>query len=305
MLTFLARRVLHSLLSLAILLVVVFFVSRVSGDPVDLYLPESASQQARDELRAYWGLDRPVTEQFMAFVGGVARLDLGRSWVRGEPALGLVAQRLPFTVVLATVTTALALGLGLVLGSLAAARSGKAFDRATRSLAFATIGIPEFWLGLVLILVFAVFLGWFPTSGSGGVEYAVLPIATLLLRPLGALTLIVRSSVGEQLAAPYIATAFAKGLSSSRVLFRHALPNALIPTLTVAGDIFVHMLNGVVIVEVVFGWPGIGKLTIDAIANRDFAIIHAAVLVVACMVFVVNLAIDIGYAALDPRIRLA
>jgi peptide/nickel transport system permease protein len=300
---FALRRSLQSLISIAILMVAVFVMARLSGDPVDLYLPDQATEAARDALRAEWKLDRPIPEQFVGFLGDVSRLDFGESLSRGGSALGLVLQRVPYTMALAAITFALALSLAIVVGLYAATRPGSLVDRFANLLSFVTVALPEFWTGLILILVFAVSLGWLPTSGGGGLQYLVLPVATLMLKPFGALVQMMRASVGEQLTSQYVTTAIARGLTLNRIVYRHVLRNSLAPVLTVAGDSLIQLLNGAVIVEVVFGWPGIGLLTIDAIGSRDFAVIQATVFVVACMVFTVNFLLDIAYAALDPRLR--
>jgi peptide/nickel transport system permease protein len=193
--------------------------------------------------------------------------------------------------------------IAFVLGSLSALHPLSIIDRTTTFVSLVGVTVADFWLALVLILIFAVYLDWFPTSGTGGLQYLVLPMITLAWRPLGRMTQVVRSSVLDQLSAPYITTARAKGLRQRSVLYRHVARNAIIPVLTLAGIEFIALANGAVIVETVFGWPGIGKLTIDAMERRDFAVIQAAVFVIALLVVFLNLFIDFLYAAIDPRIR--
>lgn len=301
---FLARRLLHAVASLVVLLAVVFIVSRLAGDPVNLYLPLNASEEDRESLRQSWGLDRSLPEQLLAFGADLLRLDLGESLWIGRPALELVLERLPATLLLGALAGIASISVALALGMAAAVRPRSLFDRSATALSLVASSLPDFWLALMLILVFAIGLGWVPTSGSGGPEFLILPVIALSVRPIGMLTQMVRTSVRESLAAPFITTARAKGLAEWRILVHHTLRNSLIPVLTVGGDLLIQMLNGAVIIETVFGWPGIGKLTIDAIGHRDFALIQASVIVVAAIVFVVNLLLDVSYAVLDPRIRL-
>jgi peptide/nickel transport system permease protein len=300
---FLLRRSAQSVVSLVLLLALVFFVSRLTGDPTNLYLPLNASDEARDSLRQRLGLDEPVPVQFVSFVASAVRLDFGESLWLGSSALSLVLERLPATLALALTTLALSIVLSILLGLLASLRRGSLLDRAIQLGAVTLASIPDFWLALILILTLALGLGWFPTSGTGDVSYAVLPILTLMARPVGVLVQMVRASLLEEKAAAYTVTAYSKGLRTWEVLYGHGLRNALIPVVTVAGDFLVQMVNGVVVVEVIFGWPGIGKLTIDAVNHRDYAIIQAAVFVVALLVFAVNFLVDLTYSALDPRIR--
>ena len=303
MTAYLLRRSVYSVFSLVLLLVLVFFISRLTGDPTNLYLPLNASDAARDSFRERYGLDQPLPIQFLRFLGSAARLDFGDSLWLGDSALSLVLDRLPATMSLALTTLALAVLIAIVLGVLSSHTAGSWLDRAIGFISVSLAAVPDFWLALMLILVFALGLGWFPTSGTGDWTFAVLPVATLLARPTGVLIQMVRAAVLEQLAAPYIVTAYAKGLTPYQALVRHGLRNSLIPVVTVAGDFLVQMVNGVVVVETIFGWPGIGKLTIDAVSHRDFAIIQASVFVVAVLVFAVNFIVDLTYAALDPRIR--
>jgi peptide/nickel transport system permease protein len=283
--------------------ILVFVLARLTGDPAELYLPLHASEEARQSFREAHGLDRPILVQLGDFLLDVVRLDFGRSMWQKVPALPLVLHRLPLTLELAAATIAGAFILAFVLGSISALHPLSIIDRATTFISLIGVTVADFWLALVLILIFAVHLGWFPTSGTGGLEYLVLPGITLAWRPLGRMAQVVRSSVLDQISSPYVITAQAKGLTQRAVLYKHVARNALIPVLTLAGTEFVGLANGAVIVETVFGWPGIGKLTIDALERRDFAVIQAAVFVVAVLVVVLNLLIDFCYAAIDPRIR--
>ena len=302
---YLGRRALQSILSLIGLIVLVFFLARLTGDPTSLYLPVDASIQDRQEFAHRHGFDQPVHMQFFRYVGDLARLDFGTSIRRDMPALGAVLHAIPHTLKLAAVTMALSLVTSLVVGCLAAWRPNSVFDRMASTLSLGGASTPDFWVAIMGILILAVALGWLPTSGMGGPSYWVLPIFTLSLKPTGILVQVVRGSMISTLQAAFITTARAKGLRERQVLFVHALRNSMISMITVAGDQAVGMLNGAVVVETVFGWPGVGKLMIDAINQRDFALVQVAVLVTALAIFSLNVVIDLIYAMLDPRIRLS
>jgi peptide/nickel transport system permease protein len=300
---YIARRLILSFFVIFAVVVLVFVLARLTGDPTDLYLPLHANEETRQSFREAHGLDRPIVVQLGDYLLDVARLDFGRSMWQKVPALQLVMERLPFTLKLAAATIVLAMVIAFALGSLAALHPLSFIDRATTFVSLVGVTVADFWLALVLILIFAVYLDWVPTSGTGGLEYLILPMITLAWRPLGRMAQVVRSSVLDQISSPYVTTARAKGLRQRGVLYRHVARNALIPVLTLAGIEFIGLANGAVIVETVFGWPGIGKLTIDAMERRDFAVIQAAVFVVALLVVLLNLLIDFLYAAIDPRIR--
>jgi peptide/nickel transport system permease protein len=296
------RRGLQTVVALVLLLAAVFVLSRLSGDPANLYLPVTASDEARAEFREAHGLDEPLLAQFGSFVQGVVSLDFGESIARGTPALPLVLERLPATLLLAAVTALFAGVIAIGLGVLAALRPGSVIDRVQQAVALAGASIPDFWLGLVLIAIFANALGVLPTSGSEGWQYVILPMLTLAARPIGVLSQVARSALIEQLAAPYVITARSKGQGQGGVLVRHTLRTALIPTIAVGSDQLVQLISGAVVVEVIFGWPGIGLLSIDAVYNRDFPVVLAVVFVVAVIVFAINIVADLLYVALDPRI---
>jgi peptide/nickel transport system permease protein len=300
---YIVRRLIQSFFVILAVVVLVFVLARLTGDPADLYLPLHAPEEMRQAFRAEHGLDKPIPVQLAYFLLNAAQLDFGRSIWQKVPALPLVLQRLPLTLQLAFVTIISALVIAFILGSVSALHPLSLIDRLTTFICLIGVTVADFWLALVLILIFAVQLGWLPTSGTGGWEYLVLPGITLAWRPLGRMTQMVRSSMLEQLSAPYITTARAKGLRERALMLRHVAQNAVIPVLTLAGAEFIGLANGAVIVETVFGWPGIGKLTIDAMERRDFAVIQAVVFVVALLVVLVNLFIDFCYAAADPRVR--
>jgi peptide/nickel transport system permease protein len=300
---YLVRRFAQSAFVFAGLITFVFVLARVTGDPTDLYLPLTATSEQRAAFRHAHGFDRPILDQYVDFLGDVVRLDFGTSLWLSAPALPMVLDRLPYTLVLSAGTIGLSFVLALVLGSLGALRPFSWVDRLTSLIALIGVSVADFWLALVLIIVFAVKLRIFPTSGTGDWTHIILPVITLSLAPLGQMSQVVRTAVAEQLGTAYVTTAHAKGLSPRRVLSAHVWRNAMLPVLTVAGIQLAGLINGAVIVETVFGWPGIGKLTIDAISRRDFPIVEATVFVVALMTFAVNFAIDLCYAAIDPRVR--
>ena len=304
MLEFIGRRALHSIIALTTLIILVFVLGRLTGDPALLYLPENATQKTIEEFRERGGFNDPVMVQFGRYVEGLTRLDFGKSYRRNQPAMEVVAEALPWTLKLAAVTLVLAMLVAMTVGPLAAYRPASIFDRIASVLSLAAASTPDFWVAIIGILVLAVQLGWLPTSGAGGPMYWILPIFVLMLKITGTTTQVVRGSMISTLASPYIKAARAKGMQEERIVFIHALRNSVIAAVTVAGDQTRGIVNGAVIVETVFGWPGIGKTMIDAIIQRDFAVIQAAVLATAVIILALNIVIDLLYALLDPRIRL-
>lgn len=300
---YLGQRALHSALALMALVMLVFFLVRLTGDPASLYLPIDASVAQRQAFSERHGFDRPVLVQFARFVADVARGDLGRSIRKDRPALEVVLTAFPTTLSLAVIAMGLAIALGVAMGSLAAYRPGGAFDRIATLASLAAASAPDFWVAITGILLFAVALGWLPTSGTGGWQYWILPVTVLMLRPFGLLVQVVRGSMLSALSSAYVKTARAKGVGEASVVFVHALRNSSMTVVTVAGDQMVGIVNGAVIVETVFGWPGVGKLMIDAIVQRDFALVQATILVTATAIFLLNVLIDLLYVVLDPRIR--
>lgn len=300
---FLARRAAQSLFALFGLVVIVFFMARLTGSPADLYLPIDASNEMRQQFAALHGLDDPLLDQFGRFVVDTLSFDFGDSLRQGRPALDLVLEAIPTTLLLALFSMTLALSVAVVVGSLAAIRPNGIFDRIATLISLAGASIPNFWAAIVGVLVFAVMLRWVPTSGTGSAAQWVLPVLVLFLRPCGLIIQVVRSSMIDALSSVYVKAARAKGARARAVVFVHALRNAMLPVVTVAGDQAAGIVNGAVVVETIFGFPGIGKLMIDSILYRDFAVIQAGVLVTALAIFLLNITIDIAYALLDPRIR--
>jgi peptide/nickel transport system permease protein len=304
MLTYLRHRVLSSAVPFLVVILGVFFLARMTGDPANLYLPLSATPEMRETFSENNGFNDPLFAQFWEYLKQLAQLDFGESLRTAQPASEAVLRAFPATLQLAGATMLLAIIGAVVVGSLAAYRPNSLADRFASFLSATAASIPDFWFAIMGVLIFAVELDWLPTSGTtGGAGVWVLPVATLLIRPFGVLTQVVRGAMVSVLSAPYIKVARAKGASERRVIFVHALRNAAAPGLTVAGDLTVGLVNGAVVVETIFGWPGIGKLMIDSILQRDFAVLQAAVLLTALTIFVLNILIDIGYALLDARVR--
>ncbi|RMD82776.1 MAG: ABC transporter permease [Candidatus Dadabacteria bacterium] len=283
--------------------VVFSLVHVLPGDPVDALLGQAARPADRIELRHRLGLDRPLAQQYAAFVGGLLRGDLGRSLTRGVPVSRLIAERLPATAVLAAAGLAISLFIGIPLGVLAAARPASAVDRLGLSASLLGVAMPNFWLGPTLALVFAVRLAWLPLAGSGSPAHLVLPALTLGTSAAGILARITRASVLEVLHEDWIQTARAKGLSETAVLVRHGLANALVPIISVAGLELGGLLAGSIITETIFAWPGIGRLLVEAITARDYPVVQGCVLVIAIGYVLVNLLTDLAYAWADPRVR--
>lgn len=300
---FIVKRALDSTVALLGLLVVVFFLTRMTGDPAALYLPETATAEARHEFAVRNGYADPVPIQFGRYVLGLLHFDFGTSITQQRSAMLAVLEAVPTTMKLASTSMLATILLSLLIGCLAASRPNGVFDRLATSISLGGASAPDFWIAIVGILVFAVWLRWLPTSGSGGIEYWVMPVFIVALRPVALLTQVVRGAMISALSAPYIKTARAKGMSRHAIIFRHALRSSLLPTITVAGDLAVGMINGSIIAETVFGLRGLGKVLIDAIFQRDFAVVQSAVLFVAVAIFILNILIDVLYAVVDPRIR--
>ena len=297
------RRSAQSLIAVAGLLVLVFFLSRLTGDPAYLYLPLDSTEAQRQAFNELNGFNDPFYVQFGRYLADLAQLDFGTALSRNRPAMEVTLEAFPETLKLAAIAMTLAIVGALVVGSLAAAKPNGFFDRLSTTVSLAGASAPDFWIAIVAILIFSVSLGLLPTSGTGTPLHWIMPIAVLMLRPFGLLTQVVRGSMMGVLTSPFVKTARAKGVSRRKIIFVHALRNAMLPVVTVAGDLTATLINGAVVIETIFGWPGIGKLMIDAILRRDFALIQSTVLVTAVAIFVLNIAIDLVYAALDPRIR--
>ncbi|WP_151526509.1 ABC transporter permease [Serinicoccus kebangsaanensis] len=303
-LRYVGKRLLHAVLVLASVLVAVWFVVNAIGDPARLILPPSASQQLYLDTRESMGLNDPILVQFWRSLSGWLTGDFGVSVWQNVPALPLVLERLPATLLLTAVTLGVAVPLALALGVVSALRPEGPLDRTLTTISLAGVSIADFWLGLMLILVVGVQFQLLPTSGYGGLEYAVLPAAALALRPLGRLAQVSRSAMVEEMQKPYITTLRAQGMPEHTIVRKHALKNSLIPIITVGGDEIATFLNGAVVIETIFAWPGVGGLFIQAIERRDLPLVTACVFVIASMIIVVNLLIDLTYLWIDPRTAL-
>ncbi|MDI6024697.1 ABC transporter permease [Corticibacterium sp. UT-5YL-CI-8] len=305
MLKFLSVRLTTSLIALMGVMVIVFFLARLTGSPASLYLPVDATDAMVEAFNRQNGLDKPLVGQFADFVVNALQLDFGQSIAQQRPAATAVLSAMPQTVLLAAIAMGLTLLLAIPLGTFAALRPNSALDRGITLFSLFTASIPDFWFALVCVLIFSVSLGLLPTSGQGSLSSWVLPVATVMLHPVGVITQVVRGAMLETLNAGYVQNARARGYSWRRLAFRHALRNAALPIITVAGDRAGGMVNGAVIVSAVFAWPGIGKVLVDAVYNRDFAVIQAGVFVVGIAVILLNILVDLVYAAADPRIRVS
>ncbi|GGE15113.1 peptide/nickel transport system permease protein [Gemmobacter megaterium] len=301
---FLIRRLLQAAVSLLGVTALIFFLQRLTGDPVLLMVPEGATQEAVDALRRQLGFDRPVMAQFTDYMAGLMRLDFGQSIVQNVPVVDIVASRLPYTIRLAAASLVLALGMGVPLGVFMAVRRDHPLSRVGMGFVLAGQSLPTFWSGILLILVFAVWLGWLPSSGARQVSSVILPAICLSLLSMATFARVARTAVLDELSKPYVRAARAKGLPMARVVIRHVLRNGAIPVISIAALEIANLLSGAVIVETVFAWPGLGQLTMQSIAARDFPIVQAVVLLGAFVSIFLNLAADLLYSAVDPRIRL-
>jgi ABC-type dipeptide/oligopeptide/nickel transport system permease component len=300
---FVVRRLGYALLSLVLLSVTIFLLVRVTGDPAVLLVEPGASKEDLAALRQQLGLDRPWIAQYVTFVGSILRGELGQSFYYRTPVVDLYLSRLPHSLALAATAMAFSLVIGIPTGILAAVRVNSFWDRVGKVFALLGLSLPSFWVGLVLILFFSVYLGWLPSSGSGTVWHLLMPAFALGWYFAAAHMRLTRSSMLEVLGAEYVKLARLKGLPEALVIGKHAFKNALIPVLTLAGINLVIMVNVAVVVETVFAWPGIGRLLYEGVAFRDFPVVQATVLLGGVMIVLVNLAVDILYAVIDPRIR--
>ena len=304
MLPLLGRRLLLSIPTLVGVLVVVFLLLYVApGDPVQAMVGERADPATIARLRAELRLDEPLLTQFAHYAGGVLQGDLGRSYITNRPIVTDIAERFPRTLQLAAAAMLLATVTGITIGVLAAIRPNGWFDRMALAVTYVGISFPVYWVGLLLILLFAVTLRWLPASGYGGIEFLILPALALGSRSIAYLARVTRSAMLEILGADFVRTARAKGLVERDVLIRHALRNALIPVVTVIGLDFGAYLTGSILTETVFSWPGLGRYVVLAISRRDLPAVQGAVLFLSVVFVVVNLVTDIAYQKVDPRVR--
>ena len=303
MLEFVTRRLLHTALVTLGVVTLAFVALRLSGDPAATMLPGDASVDELRDLRHALGLDRPLHVQYVAFLGSAVRGDFGDSFRHQQPAFGLVLERLPATLELAFAALLLAVAVALPLGIVAAIYRGRAVDMLAMGFAVVGQATPYFWMGIMLILVVSVELGWLPTSGRGGWPHLILPAVTLGTHFAASLARLTRTSMLEVLGQNFVTTARAKGLGEPRVVLAHALKNAAVPVVTLIGLQFGTLLGGAVVTETIFAWPGVGRLAVQSIFVRDYPVVQAGVLVLALVFVAINLAVDLLYGTLDPRIR--
>ncbi|MFT8242554.1 ABC transporter permease [Roseomonas sp. BN140053] len=303
MLRFLGFRLTRALLTLVLVVTFAFVVLRLSGDPALLIMSADAPPEAIAAFRRAWGLDDPLWQQYLRYFGAIAHGDLGQSMRDGRSAIELVSERIPATLALTVPALLVKVGIGIPAGVYAALHRNSLADRAVMLLAVAGFTVPSFVLGLVLVLVFAVQLGWLPSGGQDSWRHAILPVITLGVGGAAVLARFTRSAMLEVLGQPYMRTATAKGVPWAVAVRRHALPNAAIPTVTIVGFMVGSLLAGAVVVESVFSWPGVGRLLVVAVANRDLAVVQCILLLVAATMVMANLVVDLLYGVLDPRLR--
>ena len=302
---YLIRRLAFSLTAMLGVITIVFILLHVSGDPASLLVTQDATRQDMERIRRAYGLDRPLSVQYARFMERVARGDLGYSYRQGVPVTELITERIGATFELALASLALAIVLGVALGMAAAVRRGSGVDTVAMTVALLGTSMPSFWLGLLLIIIFGVKLGWLPVSGYGGLDHLVMPAFVLGGFYAAQVSRLTRTSLLEVLAQDYIRTGRAKGLRARVVLFKHALRNAALPVLTVLGLSFGQMLGGAIIVESIFAWPGMGRLAVQAVLGRDFPVVQGVAIVGSAVFLAVNLTVDLVYGWVDPRLRSA
>lgn len=296
-------RLVEALISIWGVVTIVFFVTRLVGDPVALLVPVGATQQQMNELSAALGLDQPLWRQYAAFLGNAFIGEFGRSFQFGRPALEVVLERMPATIQLAMTAIVLGVAIGGGAGAVAALKRGTAAELAVMLLALLGQATPVFWLGIMFILFFAVDLGWLPTGGYGSVWHLVLPAVTLAVFVSASIARLLRSSILDVLKEDYVRTARSKGLMPGTIFLWHVVRNALIPVVTMIGILIGELLAGSVVTETVFAWPGVGRLIVQAIEAKDFPVIQTGVAMIALIYIVTNFIVDILYALIDPRIR--
>jgi len=290
------------LLGVIIITFVLMYI--IPGDPVVSMVGERYSEETVQRLRQELHLDDPLPLQFLRYVGNVLQGNFGNSFITGEPVAALIIEKFPNTMMLAITAMFFAILIGLTAGIMSSVRPGSFMDRGIMVLALAGISAPVFWVGLILVLVVGVMLQWLPPTGFGGIEYLILPALTLGLRSAAYLARLTRATMLEVLSHDYIRTARSKGLPEWKVFIKHAFPNTLIPVITIIGTDFGSYLSGAVLTESIFGWPGIGRLALEAIMKRDFPVIQGTVLFMAIMFVLMNVLVDLLYGVVDPRIRL-
>jgi peptide/nickel transport system permease protein len=302
MVRYIATRSVQAVISILFIATAVFILVRLTGDPVSVYVPDYAPAATQELVRHRLGLDRPVIEQYASFIGGLVTLDLGTSFT-GRPVLDVLLEHLPATASLAVVSVGVAVILAIPLGILSAAYRGSFIDTIARTIALFGQSVPSFWLAIVLILIFGVILRWFPVAQKSDWDSYVLPAIAIGWAPVAGIVRLTRSSMLEVMDSDYVRMARAKGIPVQVIYVKHALRNAIIPVVTYTGLVIAAFLNGSLVVENVFAWPGVGKMALDGVTSRDFPVVQGVVLMSAIFLIAINLLVDILYVFIDPRIR--
>lgn len=305
MLRFFAKRLGWALLTLFLVLSFVFFLARLTGDPVRLMLPQQATQEDVERVRDALGLNRPLEAQYLSFVGGVLQGDFGDSIRQNRPALDMIVERLPATLELAVISFVVGFTLALALAVLGEISGSRRLRNFMLWVATARQAIPPYLFGILLVLIFAVHLGLVPALGRSDWTSYLLPVATISTFEIALYLRLINSSFDQMRSSDWVRTARAKGVSRARIVFRHMLPNALLPVVTIAGINLGVLIGGLVVLEMVFNWPGMGRLIVQGVTTRDYPLVQAGVLVIAFIFVLINLFVDLLYAVLDPRVRLA
>ena len=305
MIQYLFNRLLQAIpVLLGVIIITFVLMYIIPGDPVVSMVGERYSEETVQQLRQELHFDDPLPLQFLRYVGNVLQGNFGNSFITGEPVAALIIEKFPNTMMLAITAMFFAILIGLTAGIMSSVHPGSFMDRGIMVLALAGISAPVFWVGLILVLVVGVMLQWLPPTGFGGIEYLILPALTLGLRSAAYLARLTRATMLDVLSHDYIRTARSKGLPEWKVFIKHAFPNTLIPVITIIGTDFGSYLSGAVLTESIFGWPGIGRLALEAIMKRDFPVIQGTVLFMAIMFVLMNVLVDLLYGVVDPRIRL-
>jgi peptide/nickel transport system permease protein len=306
MLIYILKRLAQGIVTLAIVTIMIFFVFQALGDPARRILPINSTEQQIQDYRVATGLADPLVERLGRYLKGAVVLDFGESTARGEPAINVVVTALPRSLALAALSIVIVMVAGLAIGIPAGLNQGGRLDRALQVLASLLASVPEFWSGLVLILIFAVYLGWLPTGGYGGLAYLILPSLAMSLPPIGRLVFVVREGVRSVLREPFILVARSKGLPPRLLVFTHILRAALLPIISVGGMELTRMaIGGVVVIESVFAWPGLGQLFVEAMSRFDLPLVSATLFCTTAVILVMNILIDLIYLWADPRVDLA
>jgi peptide/nickel transport system permease protein len=301
---FFLTRIVQALIAILGVMTLIFFLQRLAGDPVLLLVPQNATQADIEAMRTALGFDQPLAVQYLEYLRGLLTFDLGRSYVQNVSVWTLIASRLPYTLMLAGGALLVAIGLGIPLGVIMAVRRGRAESKAIMGFVLAGQSMPTFWSAILMIMVFAVWLGWLPPSGARDWPSLIMPSIALGILSMATFARVARTAVLDELEKDYVRTAHAKGVPITRIVIRHLLRNASIPVVTVAALEIANLLAGAVIVETVFAWPGLGQLTVQAIAARDFMLVQGVVLLGAVTAIALNLVADVLYSVIDPRIRM-